>query len=209
MPVQFLFSKASLAPGQLPLCDLSSFVINHSFLIIGKIDQGVVNNWGFQKSPSCMELQLMDFKNKLAQSGRYLLVQEVTQREFTWIHPKWIGQKSRNSVTAKVSHQQSPAVPWPGVCFGAALKHFSSRMAFLSISFPSRLHTMLGALPTALEETVCLNNLIKEEQRDSFPLLFQQKKRGACLTIYCWAPFVFLTRPALKMEVKIPEISFD
>lgn len=112
MPVQFIFSKASLAPGQLSPCDLSRFVISHSYLIIGKTDQGVVSNWEFQKSPSCMELQFMDFENKLGQSGRYLLVQEVTHREFNWIHPKWIGQESRNSVTAKVSHQHFPGVPW-------------------------------------------------------------------------------------------------
>lgn len=131
MPVQFLFSKTSLAPGQLPPCDLSRFIFRHSSLIIGKIDQGVVSNWGFQKPPSCMELLLMDFKNKLGQSGRYLLVQEVIHAEFNWIHPKWIGQESRNSVTAKVSHQHFSGVPWPGVCFGAALNAFQLQDGFL------------------------------------------------------------------------------
>lgn len=96
MPVQFLFSKASLAPGQLPPCNLSRFIISHSSLSTGKTDQGVVSNWGFWKSPSCTELQVMDFKNKLGPSGRYLLVQEVTHREFNWIHPKLIGQESRS-----------------------------------------------------------------------------------------------------------------
>lgn len=192
MPVQFLFSKASLTPGQLPPCDLPRFVISHSSLIIEKIDQGVVSNQGFWKSPSCTELQLLDFKNKMGQSGRYLLVQEVTHREFDWIHPKWIGQESRNSVTAKVSHQHFPGVPWPGVCFGVLhWMHFSSRMAFFPISFPSRLQTMLGALLTALEEPFCLNNLIKEEQRDSVPLLFQQKKEEPVLLFVAGLPLFF------------------
>lgn len=44
VPVQFLFSKASLAPGQLPPRDLSRFVISHSSSITGKIDRGVVSN---------------------------------------------------------------------------------------------------------------------------------------------------------------------
>lgn len=100
-------------------------------LITGKTDQGVVNNWGFCKSPSCTELQFMDFKNKLRQSGRYLLVQEVTQREFNWIHPKWIGQESRSSVSAKVSHQHLWGMSWPGVCLGAALNAFQLQDGFL------------------------------------------------------------------------------
>lgn len=134
------------------------------------------------------------------------LVQEVIHGEFNWIHPKWIGQESRSSVTAKVSHQHFPGMPWGCLPWGS-WNAFSSRMAFFPISFPSRLHTRLGALLTALEEPVCLNNLIKEEQRDSFPLLFQQKK--AVSLFIAGLPLFFLTRPALKMEVKIPEISFD
>lgn len=131
MPVQFLFSKASLASGQLPPCDLSRFIISHSSLSAEKTDQGVVSNWGFWKSPSCIELQVMDFKNKLGQSGRYLLVQEVTHREFNWIHPKWIGQESRSSVTAKVFCQHFWGMPWPGVCLGAALSALQLQDGFL------------------------------------------------------------------------------
>lgn len=86
---------------------------------------------------------------------------------------------------------ESTPVNWAGVqrfshsqgvpCHGqvsALVLHFSSRVVLLLFSLPSRLHTRLGALLTALEKPVCLNNLIKQEQRDSFPLLSQHKKRS-------------------------------
>lgn len=101
-------------------------------------------------------------------------------------HTENLTQSTRNELGRSPEVQSQPRCPTStsqechGRVCALALRwmHFSSRMAFFPISSPSTPHTRLGALLTALEEPVCLNSLIKEEQRDSFSLLFQQKKRS-------------------------------